>query len=90
MTFEEALATARKNRIPVMALRHQGDDLDDVVVETPRMFRAEMMNNKQLWLCCYFENDERVTFWITVYKGRLQFSVTEEPAEWRDWDTLGK
>jgi hypothetical protein len=87
------LAQARRDEIPVMALRHDSDGLDDVVVETPRMFRAEMMSDDHLWMACYFgENHERVTFCVTAVrdgrKAKLQFSVTEEPAEWRDWDLL--
>lgn len=88
--FESALAQARKERIPVMALRHDSQGLDDVVVETPKMFRAEMMSDRNLWMCCYFDNDERVTFSVYVRKGRLEFSVTEKPAEWSDWDAMRK
>lgn len=87
-SFEAALEQARKDRIPVMALRHDSEGLDDVVVETPRMFRAEMMDRDALWMACYFDNGEQVTFWVTAHKGRLNFSVTEEPPEWRDWDKL--
>jgi hypothetical protein len=54
--------------------------LDDVVVNRPMMFRAEMMDDKSLWMCCYMGNgNERVTFWVTVKKGKLNFAVTEWP-----------
>lgn len=91
--FQAALAQARKDRIPVMALRHDSEGLDDVVVETPRMFRAEMMSDAHLWMCCYFgDNHERVTFAVTAVKegrkAKLLFSVTEEPSEWLDWDKM--
>ena len=87
-SFEAALAQARKDRIPVMALREDSTGLDDVVVETPRMFRAEMMSDKNLWLCCYFDNGERVTFSVYSRRGPLEFTLGETPAEWRDWDKL--
>lgn len=91
--IDPVLVRARRDRIPVMALRHDSDGLDDVVVETPRMFRAEMMSDDHLWMCCYFgDNHERVAFAVTAVtdgrKATLQFSVTEEPAEWLDWDKL--
>lgn len=95
-SFEQALARARLEKIPVMALRHDAQGLDDVVVETPKMFRAEMMDDCSLWMACYFANGELVTFWVTAVREKprgkpiLQFSVTEHPPEWWDWDEMRK
>lgn len=74
---------------PVLALRYANDELDDVVVENVSMFRAEMMDNKTLWLCCYFGSDkqERITFYVRSQRGSLAFDVTEKPSDYRDWDT---
>lgn len=68
---------------------HPDDEgaLDDVVVRDVSMFRAEMMDNTTLWMCCYLAGtDERVTFWVraTRRKGKrlaLEFHVTEQPPE---------
>ena len=66
-----------------LALRPDHRDpelLDDVVVTNVSMFRAEMMSDKQLWMACYFpDSDERVTFWVTVNKGKLSVTATEYP-----------
>lgn len=79
---------------PIMALRMDHRDsnlLDDVVVKNVTMFRAEMMSNGELWMACYFDNDERVSFWVSARKtGVLEFSVTEEPPEWINLDLLPK
>lgn len=43
-TFKRDLEAARRERIPVMALRPRHDDpdlMDDIVVQNPAMFRAE-------------------------------------------------
>ena len=56
-------------------------DLDDVVVKDVEMFRAEMMDNRSLWMCCYLEGHERVNFWVTAKRGRLLFTVTEQPSD---------
>jgi hypothetical protein len=55
--------------------------LDDVVVNKPLMFRAEMMGDTELWMCCYMnKSHERVNFWVNIGEdGTLQFSVTEWP-----------
>ena len=92
--FEQELEVARKAKIPVMALRmfkrpDREDDLDDVVVDRPKLFRAEMMDDGTLWMACYFDNDERVSFYVQAKKkGWLDFSVTEKPPEWLDYDEL--
>lgn len=55
-------------------------DLDDVVVKDVEMFRAEIMDNRSLWMCCYLEGHERVNFWVRVTgRGTLEFYVTEQP-----------
>jgi hypothetical protein len=101
-TFAEDLKQAKAERVPRMALRpfkslpDQPDLMDDVVVEHPSMFRMEQMDDASVWLCCYFANGERVTFWATAdfeqeAPGKRRFpvlnvSVTEKPAEWIDID----
>lgn len=61
--------------------------LDDVVVKGVSMFRAEMMDDTGMWMCCYLDgSDERVTFYVraTRRRGRrlaLEFTVTEQPGE---------
>lgn len=68
-----------------LALRPESDQpdetlMDDVVVKDVSMFRAEMMSDKSLWLCCYLAGtDERVTFWASVKRGKLVLHVTEYP-----------
>lgn len=86
----------RRASAPRMALRPDCEDpdlLDDVVVEHPTMYRAEMMSENELWMCCYFpEPHERISFWVSavVPKGKrkpvLRFSYTEGPSEWVDID----
>lgn len=83
--------------VPVMALRpHNMPDwpgLDDVVVEHPTMYRAEFMDDNNLWMCCYFGDDhDRITFsvhWDKKLK-RLVLFEGEMPAEWIDWDEQRK
>lgn len=85
--FTTDLAAARAARKPVMALRYDSQGLDDVVVENVTMFRAEMMDYDDLWLCCYFANGQRVTFSAFARKrGCLEFRVGEMPSEWDDFD----
>ena len=93
-TFAENLEAARRQAKPAMALRrHTAPDLDglmdDVVVETPSMFRAEQMSDRHLWMACYFPNDERICFSVYAGKGRrLEFDVTEWPeCGWFDIDS---
>jgi hypothetical protein len=64
-----------------IALRDDDNgDLDDVVINDVSMFRAERMDGKSLWMACYFpDSDEHVTFWVRAKKGKLLFSVTEQP-----------
>jgi hypothetical protein len=66
-----------------IALRTDDDDrLDDVVVNDVSCFRAEIMDDKQLFMCCYFpDSDERVAFWVRVERGKLRYYVTEQPPE---------
>lgn len=90
-TFEAALDQARRDQKPVMALRREPDDtLDDVVVQHPNMFRAEMMSEASLWMACYFANGDEVTFNVRAEcrPRRLVFESGELPGEWLDWDEL--
>lgn len=67
-----------------IALRPDADGtLDDVVVADVSLFRAEMMDEQSLWLCCYppgtgVEHD-RIAFWVSVEHGRLRFAMAEAP-----------
>ena len=82
-----------QNAGPVLALRRDDDgDLDDVVVEGVTMFRAEVMDDKTLWMACYFGENaaERLTFYVRASKGKLLFDTTEVPSEYRDWDAKGE
>lgn len=92
-TFEAALEQAKRERVPVMALRPDHrfpEELDDVVVENVSCFRAEAMDDDVWWMCCYFPNGERVTFHVGIDKKpkRIHMSVTEYPVQWRDWDEM--
>jgi hypothetical protein len=64
-----------------IALRNDDDDrLDDVVVNNVSVFRAEIMDDKALFMACYFpDSDDRITFWVRVEKGKLRYHVTEWP-----------
>lgn len=71
-----------------IALRPQRNDsqpdvMDDVVVNDVSMFRAEMMDDRNLWLCCYLDGTgrehDRITFYATVKRGKLLLTVTEHP-----------
>lgn len=83
----------RRASAPRMALRPHGiegwDGLDDVVVERPTMFRAEFMDDNDLWMCCYFpEPHDRISFqvWYDKKAKHLVLTETEMPAEWVDID----
>lgn len=73
-----------------IALRRAGPEtethLDDVVVKDVRMFRAEMLDAKTLWLCCYLPNDDRITWHVHSRRGTLEFDVGEMPDEFVDFD----
>lgn len=85
--FGADLATARAERVPAMALRYDDQGLDDVVVKDVTMFRAEMMDDDLLWLCCYFANGERISFRAFARKrGCLEFTAEEMPGKWTDLD----
>lgn len=67
-----------------LALRNDSKgELDDVFVRDVSMFRAEMMSDKELWLCCYLDGtgveSDRITFYVSVRKGRLCFRTFEPP-----------
>lgn len=78
-------------RRPVIALREADDgSLDDVVAKNVTMFRAEMMDDKTLWMACYFDEaaDERLTFYVRAPRGKLEFGWTEEPSDYVDFDSV--
>lgn len=69
-----------------VALRPDDSDaLDDVVVCDVSMFRAELMSDRDMWLCCYLPGTgtehDRVAFAVRAVgkHARLEFSVTEHP-----------
>lgn len=67
-----------------LVLRRAGDgSLDDVVVRDVSMFRAEVLDEGRLWLCCYLDgtgvDGDRVTFEVVARGDRLSFEVGEEP-----------
>jgi hypothetical protein len=91
--FADALAKARADRIPVMALRpdHQfPDELDDVVVEHVETLHFEAMSDDQWWMAATFANGEQAVFWFTIASKpkRIAVTCTDQPSEWRDWDEL--
>ena len=75
---------------PQIALRRAGpkddDHLDDVVVKGVGMFRAEMLDPKTLWLCCYLTNGERITWTVHAKRGPLDFETCELPEAYVDFD----
>lgn len=81
----------RRRGAPRMALRPDrefSDELDDIVVENVRTFRAECMSERGWRMACYFDNDERVAFWVSreTRPARIVVSATEFPSEWIDID----
>ena len=69
---------------PRVALRaDSAGDLDDVVVRDVEMFRAEVVSEDVLWLCCYLPGTrvegDRIAFEVTADAGRLHFRVIERP-----------
>lgn len=67
-----------------IALRLDGDGmLDDVVVGDVSLFRAEMMDEQTLWMCCYLPGTgvehDRIAFWVSIDRGRLRFETQEAP-----------
>ena len=72
-----------------IALRpdHLDDDhLDDIVVRDVSMFRAELMDDRSMWMCCFMAgSDQRLTLWVRATKRRgqpmrLEVTVTESPS----------
>lgn len=69
---------------PRLALRADtAGGLDDVVVRNVEMFRAEVLSENVLWLCCYLPGTgverDRIAFEVTADAGRLHFRVIEGP-----------
>lgn len=90
--FEVALADAHRRRIPVIALRpdHEfPDELDDIVVENVKVFRAEAMDHNIWWMACYFANGEELVFHVTraAKPSRIVVTASSIP-EHIDWDEL--
>jgi hypothetical protein len=88
--LEDELREARGD-LPTMALRPDHrfpDEMDDIVVNDVKMFRAEAMDDDAWWMACYFANGEEVRFWVGIGKNpkRIVVSVTDKPAQWIDWD----
>lgn len=76
------MSVAKGYRIALRPERNdpRPDVLDDVVVKDVSMFRAEMMDDRSLWLCCYLAGtDERIVFYATAKRGKLILTVTEHP-----------
>lgn len=81
----------RKEKGYRLALRPMGDDvdgrdpdeMDDVVVNDVSCFRAEIMDDRNLWMCCYLDGtgveQDRVTFNVRAHRSRLIFTLTETP-----------
>jgi hypothetical protein len=70
---------------PRMALRRGGGGaLDDVFVREVSTFRAEVLDQRRLWMCCYLEGtgveDDRVAFTVTARGNQLVFEIEEQPA----------
>jgi hypothetical protein len=68
-----------------LALRRRADgSLDDVVVRDVQMFRAEMLDDGRLWLCCYLPgtgvDQDRIAFEVVARGDRIELKVTESPA----------
>jgi hypothetical protein len=68
-----------------LALRRRADgSLDDVVVRDVQMFRAEILDDGRLWLCCYLPgtavDQDRIAFEVVARGDRIEFEVIETPA----------
>jgi hypothetical protein len=64
--------------------RHQDDPdvMDDIVVDNVTTFRAEAIDERTWWLCCYLgdpADTDRVAFWAQVIDGELAVRVAERP-----------
>lgn len=88
-SFRAALELARAARLPRMALRRAGDgSLDDVVVEGASMVRLERLADDSLWVAAVLPDGARVAFEVRACRRRrLEVSVVETPARWRDIDS---
>lgn len=55
--------------------------LDDIVVNDVSCFRAEDMDGKHWFACCYLRGGERIAFWLTAKKHplRIEWVATELP-----------
>lgn len=70
-----------------IALRQDGSGgLNDVVVQSVSMFRAERMDRKTWWLACYLpdangDDGDRIAFTVTAKRGGIEVHVSETPAQ---------
>jgi hypothetical protein len=71
---------------PRIALRPFPTDaarLDDVFVKDVDMFRAEMLDDNNLWIACYLlgtgVDGDRIAFHVRVHEGGLHLEVVERP-----------
>lgn len=60
-----------------IALRHDDLGLDDVVVKDVEMFRMERMSAKNVWLCCYLTDGQRIDFDIWLDKRTIKYAARE-------------
>jgi hypothetical protein len=87
--FAHDLDQARAGRLPRMALRRGGGDLDDVVVEQLDSIHIERLSADELWIGCYFTGSPRLTFTVRA-DAVLEFDTVEEPPKWVDIDGEGR
>lgn len=90
--FSAALENARRERVPVMALRPDHrfpEEMDDIVIKDCDV-HLEAMDDDVWWMACTFKNGEEVVLHFTIDKKpkRIVVSVTSKPREWRDWDDI--
>jgi len=67
-----------------LVLRRRADgSLDDVVGRDAQMFRAEMLDDGRLWLCCYLPgtgvDQDRIAFEVVARGDRIEFEAIDTP-----------
>ena len=73
------------SELPQIALRrHRDGTLDDTVVTGVSMFRAEVLHDDCLWLCCYLTNGERITW--TAHTHDYEVQEMPDPGTYLDFD----
>lgn len=63
--------------------------LDDVVVTDVVMFRAEFMDDNDLWMRCYLANNEEIDFQVSAKRAKLRLIATDLPGSFDDFDAAG-